>query len=100
VRSLYTAHFQGKDFAHPFAHCSDDEPSQGDGAALLGEEVPMAGPVGGLGRTLLLAAALAALPSCFGVSGNPSYFPHLNPVRTQHVLIATVYDAQGRPRPD
>lgn len=84
---------------------------------------------------LLPAAVLWLLPGCFGVSQNPSYFPHLlptgdiirthakppgksyftnfdpvavrlevrpldltNPVRTQHVLIATVYDAQGTPR--
>jgi uncharacterized repeat protein (TIGR01451 family) len=84
---------------------------------------------------LLLAAGPVALSGCFGVSQNPSYFPHLlpfgdivrthakppgpsyysnfdphavrlevrpvvvtNPVRTQHVLIATVYDEKGKPR--
>jgi uncharacterized repeat protein (TIGR01451 family) len=82
---------------------------------------------------LLPAASLTA--GCFGVSQNPSYFPHLvpfgdivrthakppgpsyysnfdphavrlevrpvvatNPVRTQHVLIATIYDEKGQPR--
>jgi uncharacterized repeat protein (TIGR01451 family) len=87
------------------------------------------------GRTLLLASCLAFLSGCFGVSQNPSYFPHLlptediirtharppgpgyfanfdphavklevrpldatNPVQTQHVLIATVYDEKGQPR--
>jgi uncharacterized repeat protein (TIGR01451 family) len=87
--------------------------------------------------TLLLALALCALPGCFGVTQNPSYFPWLlphgdiiqthakppglgyyanfdrhairlevrpvqatNPVRTQHVLIATVYDENGKPRRD
>src|SRR6516165_5624290 len=82
-----------------------------------------------------LAAVLVLLTGCFGVSQNPSYFPHLlptgdiirthakppglsyysnfdphavrlevrpveatNPVRTQHVLIATVYDEKGVPR--
>jgi uncharacterized repeat protein (TIGR01451 family) len=85
--------------------------------------------------TLLLAAGLGLLPGCFGITQNPSYFPHLlptgdiirthakppgpsyfsnfdphavrlevrplestNPVRTQHVLIATVYDEKGNPR--
>jgi uncharacterized repeat protein (TIGR01451 family) len=85
--------------------------------------------------TPLLAAGLALLGGCFGVSQNPSYFPYLlptgdiirthakppgsgyfanfdpcavrlevrpleatNPVRAQHVLIATVYDATGKPR--
>src|SRR6266566_720149 len=86
--------------------------------------------------TLLLAVGLPALlTGCFGVSQNPSYFPHLlptgdiirtharpplwgyfsdfdphacrvevrplestNPVQTQHVLIATVYDDKGVPR--
>jgi uncharacterized repeat protein (TIGR01451 family) len=85
--------------------------------------------------TLLLAAGFSLLPGCFGVSQNPSYFPHLlptgdiirthakppgpgyfsnfdphavrlevrplestNPVRTQHVLIATIYDENGKPR--
>jgi uncharacterized repeat protein (TIGR01451 family) len=84
---------------------------------------------------LLLATGVGLLPGCFGVSQNPSYFPHLlptgdiirthakppghsyfsnfdkhavrlevrpldmtNPVRTQHVLIATVYDEKGVPR--
>jgi uncharacterized repeat protein (TIGR01451 family) len=84
---------------------------------------------------LLLAAGIGMLSGCFGVSQNPSYFPHLlpmgdiirthakppghsyftnfdphavrlevrpleltNPVRTQHVLIATVYDDKGVPR--
>jgi uncharacterized repeat protein (TIGR01451 family) len=85
---------------------------------------------------LLLAASLASLDAgCFGVTQNPSYFPHLlptgdiirthakppgsgffsnfdphavrievrplestNPVQTQHVLIATVYDEKGQPR--
>ncbi len=84
---------------------------------------------------LLVAASLSLLPGCFGVSQNPSYFPHLlptgdiirthakppgpsyfsnfdphaarlevrplestNPVRTQHVLIATIYDEKGNPR--
>lgn len=85
--------------------------------------------------TLLLAAGLSgAATGCFGVSQNPSYFPHLlptgdiirthakpglgyysnfdphacrlevrpmeatNPVQTQHVYIATVYDDKGKPR--
>jgi uncharacterized repeat protein (TIGR01451 family) len=85
--------------------------------------------------SLLLALGLCALPGCFGVTQNPSYFPWLlptgdiipthakppgigyyanfdphairlevrplqatNPVRTQHVLIATVYDENGKPR--
>jgi len=80
-------------------------------------------------------AAVSLLSGCFGVSQNPSYFPHLlptgdivrthakpplwgyfsnfdphacrvevrpleatNPVQTQHVLIATVYDDKGVPR--
>jgi uncharacterized repeat protein (TIGR01451 family) len=84
---------------------------------------------------LLLAAGLSLLSGCFGVTQNPSYFPHLlptgdiirthakppgpsyfsdfdphaarlevrpleatNPVRTQHVLIATIYDEKGNPR--
>jgi uncharacterized repeat protein (TIGR01451 family) len=83
----------------------------------------------------ILAAGLLLLAGCFGVSQNPSYFPHLcptcdiipthakppgfgyfsnfdphaarlevrpldatNPVQTQHVLIATVYDEKGVPR--
>jgi uncharacterized repeat protein (TIGR01451 family) len=86
---------------------------------------------------LLLAAGFGLLPGCFGVSQNPSYFPHLlptgdiiqthakppgpsyfsnfdphavrlevrplestDPVRTQHVLIATIYDETGKPRRD
>ena len=84
---------------------------------------------------LLLAALAACAPGCFGITQNPSYFPHLvpfgdtiqthakppgpsyyanfdpkavrleirplegtNQVRTQHVLIATVYDDKGVPR--
>jgi uncharacterized repeat protein (TIGR01451 family) len=84
---------------------------------------------------LLLVAGLGLLGGCFGVTQNPSYFPHLlpagdiirthakppspsyysnfdphavklevrpvemtNPVRTQQVLIATVYDEKGNPR--
>ena len=84
---------------------------------------------------LLLAASLCFSSGCFGVTHNPSYFPHLfpfgdiirthakpprlgywpdfdkhacphrvrpieatNPVRTQHVLIATIYDEKGKPR--
>ncbi|HLJ93980.1 MAG TPA: hypothetical protein VKU02_12400 [Gemmataceae bacterium] len=87
------------------------------------------------GLTLVLAAGITLLPGCFGVSQNPSYFPHLlptgdiirthakppgpsyfsnfdphaarlevrplestNPVRTQHVLVATIYDEKGNPR--
>ena len=83
----------------------------------------------------LLAAGLALLNGCFGISQNPSYFPYLmptedivrthakppglgyfsnfdphaahlivrpleatNPVRTQHVLIATVTDEKDQPR--
>jgi uncharacterized repeat protein (TIGR01451 family) len=83
----------------------------------------------------LLAAGASLLAGCFGVSQNPSYFPHLlptgdiirthakpplggyysdfdphavklevrplestSPVRTQHVIIATVYDENGNPR--
>jgi uncharacterized repeat protein (TIGR01451 family) len=83
---------------------------------------------------LLLVAGLGSLPGCFGITANPSYFPHLcppgdiiqthakppgwsyfsnfdacsvamevrpldatNPVRTQHVLIATVLDKDGNP---
>src|ERR1700736_1395090 len=84
----------------------------------------------------LILLTLALLSSgCFGVSQNPSYFPHLlptgdiirthakppgpgyysdfdphavrlevrpleatNPVRTQQVLIATIYDDKGEPR--
>jgi uncharacterized repeat protein (TIGR01451 family) len=83
---------------------------------------------------LLLVVGLGPLPGCFGVTANPSYFPHLlppgdiipthakpsgwdyfsnfdshavnlevrpldatNPVRTQHVLIATVMDEKGVP---
>ena len=83
----------------------------------------------------LLAASACLLSGCFGVSQNPSYFPHLlpvgdivrthakpplggyysnfdphavrlevrplestGPVRTQHVIIATVYDENGNPR--
>jgi uncharacterized repeat protein (TIGR01451 family) len=86
---------------------------------------------------LLLAAGLSLLAGCFGLSQNPSYFPHLlptgdiirthakppgggyysnfdphairlevrpleatNPVRTQHVIIATIYDEKGVPRRD
>jgi uncharacterized repeat protein (TIGR01451 family) len=84
---------------------------------------------------LLLAAVLGCASGCFGVSQNPSYFPHLLPfgdiipthgkppgpsyysnfdphsirlvverlestsqVRTQHVLLATVYDEANVPR--
>jgi uncharacterized repeat protein (TIGR01451 family) len=84
---------------------------------------------------LLAAGLLGLLSGCFGVSQNPSYFPHLlptgdiirthakppgfgywsnfdphacrlevrpleatNPVQTQHVLIATIYDEKGCPR--
>jgi len=84
-----------------------------------------------------VTASLCALPGCFGVTQNPSYFPYLlptgdiiqthakpagygyyanfdphavhleirplestDPVRTQHVLIATVYDEKGLPRRD
>lgn len=84
---------------------------------------------------LLVAASLCLLSGCFGVTSNPSYFPHLcpfgdiirthakppgcgywanfdkhacriecrpieatNPVGTQHVLIATIYDEKGEPR--
>ena len=84
---------------------------------------------------LVLAAGLVAFAGCFGISQNPSYFPHLlptgdiirtharppglsyfsdfdpharrlevrpwtatNPVQTQHVLIATIYDDKGEPR--
>jgi uncharacterized repeat protein (TIGR01451 family) len=91
----------------------------------------------GLCLKLLLAAGLCVLPGCFGVTQNPSYFPHLlptgdiiqthakppgpsyfanfdphavhlevrplestDPVRSQHVLIATVYDEKGLPRRD
>jgi uncharacterized repeat protein (TIGR01451 family) len=83
----------------------------------------------------LLGIFLGLVSGCFGVSQNPSYFPHLlptgdiirthakpplwgyfsnfdphacrvevrplestNPVQTQHVLIATVYDDKGQPR--
>ena len=83
----------------------------------------------------LLAASACLLSGCFGVTQNPSYFPHLlhtgdiiqthakpplhgyysnfdphavklevrplestSPVRTQHVIIATVYDENGNPR--
>jgi uncharacterized repeat protein (TIGR01451 family) len=83
----------------------------------------------------LLAAGVCLLAGCFGITQNPSYFPHLlptgdiirthakppgpgyfanfdphavrlevrpleatGPVRTQHVLIATVYDEKGEPR--
>jgi uncharacterized repeat protein (TIGR01451 family) len=86
---------------------------------------------------LVILAGLGCLPGCFGVSQNPSYFPHLlptediirthakppgpsyfsnfdphairlevrplestGPVRTQHVIIATVYDEKGQPRRD
>src|SRR5437588_7415939 len=86
-------------------------------------------------RALLLAAGISLLPGCFGITQNPSYFPHLlptediirthakppgpsyfcnfdphavrlevrplestDPVRSQHVLIATVYDEKGQPR--
>lgn len=85
-------------------------------------------------RLLLAVGCLLPLPGCFGVSQNPSYFPHLlptgdiiqthakpgfgyysdfdkhacrievrpiestNPVQTQHVIVATVYDADGKPR--
>lgn len=85
--------------------------------------------------TLLLALSLClSLCGCFGVTENPSYFPHLlptgdiirthakpglgfysnfdphacrievrpieatNPVQTQHVIIATIYDEDGVPR--
>jgi uncharacterized repeat protein (TIGR01451 family) len=84
---------------------------------------------------LLFLVGPLALAGCFGVSQNPSYFPHLlptgdiirtharppglsywsnfdphavrlevrpltatNPVQTQHVLIATIYDEKGDPR--
>src|SRR5919201_2077331 len=84
---------------------------------------------------LLAVGLLSPAAGCFGVSQNPSYFPHLlptgdiirthakppgpsyfsdfdphavrlevrplestNPVRTQHVLIATIYDESGKPR--
>jgi uncharacterized repeat protein (TIGR01451 family) len=84
---------------------------------------------------LFVLLGIISLSGCFGVSQNPSYFPHLlptediirthakppgpsyyanfdphavrlevrpvvatNPVRTQHVLIATVYDEKGQPR--
>ena len=83
---------------------------------------------------LLVCAMVVALPGCFGVSQNPSYFPYLcttgdiiqrtpspqapgimpisiptpfpggpsatgtNPVRTDLVLVATVYDEKGQPR--
>ena len=97
----------------------------------------MVPPVWRLCLTLLLTGSLCALSGCFGVSQNPSYFPHLwptgdiipthakppglgyfanfdphavrlevrpleatNPVRTQLVLIATVYDDTGKPRRD
>jgi uncharacterized repeat protein (TIGR01451 family) len=83
----------------------------------------------------LAAAVLCLLPGCFGVTHNPSCFPHwfpfgdiirthakpggcsywsdfdrhacrlevrpcesTNPVQTQHVLIATIYDECGQPR--
>ncbi|HMC64117.1 MAG TPA: DUF11 domain-containing protein, partial [Gemmataceae bacterium] len=87
-------------------------------------------------QTLSLLAALSAGTSgCFGVTQNPSYFPHLlptgdivrthakppgrgyftnfdphavrlevrplesaGPVKSQHVLIATIYDENGVPR--
>ena len=91
--------------------------------------------VGSVLLVSLLATGLALLAGCFGVSQNPSYFPHLlptddiirthakpagfgyfrnfdphavrlevrpmeatNPVRTQHVFIATVLDEKGQPR--
>jgi uncharacterized repeat protein (TIGR01451 family) len=84
---------------------------------------------------LLVLASSGLLSGCFGVTQNPSYFPHLvpfgdiiqthakppgpsyysnydphavrlevrpvdatNPVRTQHVLVATIYDETGKPR--
>src|SRR5262245_27855317 len=86
-------------------------------------------------QALLLLPVCALLSGCFGVSQNPSYFPHLlpfgdiiqthakppgpsyyanfdphavalvvrpldatNPVRTQHVIVATVLDENGQPR--
>jgi uncharacterized repeat protein (TIGR01451 family) len=86
---------------------------------------------------VVLAACVGPLSGCFGISANPSYFPHLilpgdiiqthakppgwsyyadfdphavtlevrpldmtNPVRTQHVLIATVRDCNGNPLRD
>lgn len=86
-------------------------------------------------RLLLAVAPLLLMSGCFGVTQNPSYFPHLwptgdiirthakppgfgyfsnfdphacrlevrpiestNPVRTQHVLIATIYDEHDKPR--
>jgi uncharacterized repeat protein (TIGR01451 family) len=92
-------------------------------------------PLRGRWCLVLLAVSPALLAGCFGVSQNPSYFPHLlptgdiirthakppgpsyytnfdphavrlevrplvgtNPVRTQLVLIATVYDEKGEPR--
>jgi uncharacterized repeat protein (TIGR01451 family) len=97
--------------------------------------MPMAHMVRRLGLKLLLVAGLGLATGCFGITQNPSYFPHLlptgdiirthakppghgyfsnfdphavrlevrpcadtNPVRTQHVLIATVYDDKGQPR--
>src|SRR5262249_5191490 len=87
-----------------------------------------------VGSFFLFSVSLLSC-GCFGVSQNPSYFPHLLPfgdiirthakpprpsyyanfdphalrpdvrplvaadsVRTQHVLIATVYDEKGKPR--
>ena len=95
----------------------------------------MGASVRSLLRKLPPLAGLVLLYGCFGVSQNPSYFPHLlptgdiirthakppglgyfsnfdphacrlevrpldatNPVQTHHVLIATIYDAEGKPR--
>ncbi|MBV9126393.1 MAG: DUF11 domain-containing protein, partial [Planctomycetes bacterium] len=86
---------------------------------------------------VLAAGLLGLLGGCFGVSGNPSYFPYLlptgdiirthakppgagyyadfdphscrlevrplestDPVQTQHVFLATIYDDKGVPRRD
>src|SRR5215210_4203285 len=95
-----------------------------------GETTPMEPIARQLCLRLLLAAGFLGLMSgCFGISQNPSYFPHLlptgdiirthakppglsyfsnfdphavrlevrplestNPVQTQHVVIATIYD--------
>ena len=70
---------------------------------------------------LLLAAGSCCSPGCLHPYENPSYFPYLhstpyanydpfavrlvveppdrtNPVRMQHVIIATIYDKDGTPR--
>src|SRR3979409_1515690 len=99
------------------------------------EKMSMVPRLGRLVITVLMGAGLGLLLGCFGVTQNPSYFPHLlptgdivrthakpplwgyfsnfdphacrlevrpieatNPVQTQHVLIATVYDDKGVPR--